>query len=80
LKFIDYKTKRSFAGLPLRRLEMWQIQLHADVAVNAMADAGLKPADIDGFATVGETPVTITHSSASPPNGSTVPRPAAARS
>ena len=26
-----------------------------------MADAGLKPADIDGIATAGETPVTITH-------------------
>ena len=24
-----------------------QIQLHADAALNAMADAGLKPADID---------------------------------
>jgi 3-oxoacyl-[acyl-carrier-protein] synthase III len=40
---------------------MSQIQLHADAALNAMADAGLKPADIDGIATAGETPVTITH-------------------
>ena len=38
-----------------------QIQLHADAALNAMADAGLKPSDIDGVATAGETPVTITH-------------------
>jgi hypothetical protein len=26
-----------------------------------MADAGLKPADIDGIATPGETPVTVAH-------------------
>jgi acetyl-CoA acetyltransferase len=38
-----------------------QIQLHADAALNAMADAGLKPADIDGVATAGETPVTVAH-------------------
>jgi acetyl-CoA acetyltransferase len=41
--------------------DMSQIQLHADAALNAMADAGLKPSDIDGIATAGETPVTITH-------------------
>jgi 3-oxoacyl-[acyl-carrier-protein] synthase III len=40
---------------------MSQIQLHADAALNAMADAGLKPADIDGIATPGETPVTVAH-------------------
>ena len=40
---------------------MSQIQLHADAALNAMADAGLKPADIDGIATAGETPVTVVH-------------------
>ena len=38
-----------------------QIQLHADAALNAMADVGLKPADIDGVATAGETPVTVAH-------------------
>ena len=38
-----------------------QIQLDADAALNAMADAGLKPADIDGIATAGETPVTVEH-------------------
>src|SRR5690242_20751588 len=32
---------------------MSQIQLHADAALNAMADAGLKPADIDGTAVRG---------------------------
>jgi len=32
---------------------MAQIMLHADAALNAMADAGLKPADIDGVACVG---------------------------
>jgi acetyl-CoA acetyltransferase len=41
--------------------DMSQIQLHADAALNAMADAGLKPADIDGVATAGETPVTVAH-------------------
>ena len=40
---------------------MSQIQLHADAALNAMADAGLKAADIDGIATAGETPVTVAH-------------------
>ena len=33
--------------------EMSQIMLHADAALNAMADAGLKPGDIDGVACVG---------------------------
>jgi acetyl-CoA acetyltransferase len=41
--------------------ELSQIGLHADAALNAMRDAGLKPRDIDGVATAGETPVTITH-------------------
>ena len=38
-----------------------QIGLHADAALNAMKDAGLKPSDIDGVATAGETPTTIAH-------------------
>ena len=33
------------------------IGLHADAALNAMADAGLTPADIDGVATAGISPV-----------------------
>lgn len=41
--------------------DMSQIGLHADAALNAMADAGLKPSDIDGIATAGETPVTLAH-------------------
>ncbi len=41
--------------------DMSQIQLHADAALNAMADAGLKPTDIDGVATAGETPMQIAH-------------------
>ncbi len=38
-----------------------QIQLHADAALNTLDDAGLKPADIDGVATAGESPVAIAH-------------------
>jgi acetyl-CoA acetyltransferase len=38
-----------------------QIQLHADAALNAMKDAGLSAADIDGVATAGETPTTVAH-------------------
>ena len=38
-----------------------QIQLHADAAFNTLADAGLKPADIDGLATAGETPTNVAH-------------------
>ncbi|MGA0600257.1 thiolase C-terminal domain-containing protein [Caulobacter sp. KR2-114] len=37
------------------------IQLHADAALNAMADAGLKPSDIDGVATAGASPVELAH-------------------
>ena len=35
--------------------------LHCDAALNALADAGLKPSDIDGVATAGESPVQIAH-------------------
>src|ERR1700723_2923697 len=38
-----------------------QIQLHADAALNAMEDCGLRPKDIDGIATPGETPVQLAH-------------------
>ena len=41
--------------------ELSQIGLHADAALNAIADAGLKPSDIDGIATAGETPQAIAH-------------------
>lgn len=41
--------------------DMSQIQLHADAALNAMKDAGLKPKDIDGIATAGETPQQLAH-------------------
>ncbi len=38
-----------------------QLQLHADAALNALADCGLSPSDIDGIATAGESPVGIAH-------------------
>ena len=40
---------------------MSQIQLHADAALNTLADAGLKASDIDGVATAGESPIAIAH-------------------
>ena len=36
-----------------------QIQLHADAALNALQDAGLRASDIDGVATAGESPVDV---------------------
>jgi len=36
--------------------DLSNLGLHADAALNAMADAGLKPSDIDGVATAGESP------------------------
>ncbi|MGY6499291.1 MAG: thiolase C-terminal domain-containing protein [Acidimicrobiales bacterium] len=36
-----------------------QLGLHADAALNAMADAGLTAADIDGIATAGESPANL---------------------
>ena len=38
-----------------------QIQLHADAALNALADAGLRPQDIDGVATAGNTPTEVAY-------------------
>lgn len=37
------------------------IGLHADAALNALADAGLAPSDIDGVATAGESPTSVAH-------------------
>jgi len=37
------------------------IGLHADAALNTLADCGLTPGDIDGVATAGESPVAIAH-------------------
>jgi acetyl-CoA acetyltransferase len=37
------------------------IQLHADAALNAMADCGIGPGDIDGIATARENPIEIAH-------------------
>jgi acetyl-CoA acetyltransferase len=39
--------------------DMSQLQLHADAALNALADAGLKTSDIDGVATAGEDPILL---------------------
>ena len=41
--------------------DMSVIGLHADAALNALADAGLKPSDIDGVATAGENPTSLAH-------------------
>ena len=38
-----------------------QIQLHAEAALNAINDAGLKLSDIDGVATAGESPAGLAH-------------------
>ncbi len=37
------------------------IGLHADAALNALADAGLKPSDIDGVATAGASPTELAY-------------------
>ena len=39
--------------------DMSQLQLHADAALNALADSGLKPSDIDGVATAGASPMDL---------------------
>ncbi len=41
--------------------ELSQLQLHADAALNTLADAGLKTSDIDGVATAGESPTGVAH-------------------
>lgn len=38
-----------------------QVQLHADAALNALADCGLSPGDIDGLACAAEWPTEIAH-------------------
>ena len=39
--------------------DMSQLQLHADAALNALADSGLKPSDLDGVATAGASPMDL---------------------
>jgi acetyl-CoA acetyltransferase len=41
--------------------DMSVIGLHADAALNALADAGLKPSDIDGVATAGASPTELAY-------------------
>ena len=41
--------------------DMSNIQLHADAALNALADAGLKPSDIDGVACCREEPTEMAY-------------------
>ena len=41
--------------------DMSAIQLHADAALNALADCGLKPSDIDGVATAGLSPTELAY-------------------
>jgi acetyl-CoA acetyltransferase len=41
--------------------DMSVIGLHADAALNTLADAGLTPKDIDGLATAGENPTSLAH-------------------
>ena len=38
-----------------------QLQLSADAALNALADCGLVPSDVDGVATAGESPTSVAH-------------------
>src|SRR5271156_2729091 len=37
------------------------LQLHGEGALNALADAGLTPADVDGIATAGPMPMEVSH-------------------
>ncbi|MAD35998.1 MAG: thiolase [Tistrella sp.] len=39
--------------------DMSELDLHADAALNALADCGLAPGDIDGIATAGENPAML---------------------
>ena len=41
--------------------DMSVIQLHADAALNTIADAGIRMQDIDGIATAGESPTSLAH-------------------
>ncbi|MCB1694536.1 MAG: hypothetical protein KDI19_17320, partial [Pseudomonadales bacterium] len=41
--------------------DMGQLQLHADAALNAIADAGLSIDQIDGVATAGHNAVEVAH-------------------
>jgi acetyl-CoA acetyltransferase len=41
--------------------DMSAVQLNVEAALNALADCGLTPTDVDGIATAGESPVDIAH-------------------
>lgn len=38
-----------------------QLGLHADAALNALADCALRPSDVDGLACAGESPTSVAH-------------------
>lgn len=44
-----------------KRPDMSVLELHAEAALNALADAGLRPADVDGVSTARPMPIEVAH-------------------